>query len=116
METISTIKSSPARRWTHGILVEGTIELTQYYIAFKPTIATEYLGFLQWSEFKNIRRLRRSLFRPPAIQITRINDNHSLILCIEEIEEWMSAVTSVHFTYTQSTVIEQNLDPSSSDS
>ena len=116
METISTIKTGPARRWTHGILVEGAIELTQYYIAFKPTIATEYIGFLQWSEYKNVIRLRKSMFRPPAFSVARTSGSHPLILCVDDIDEWMAAITSAHFSYTQLTVNEQNADTSSNDS
>jgi hypothetical protein len=96
-------------------LVDGTVEITQYYIAFKPTIATEYIGFLQWSEYRDVRRLRRSMFRPPAIQITRSNESHSLILCVEDIDEWMSAISAAHDSYKQSALIVQNDDKTSDD-
>jgi hypothetical protein len=106
MDVISTLKTSPARRWIYSSLVEGTIELTQYYIAFMPTIATEHIGFLQWHEFKSVRSVKKNLFRPAAIHIARIGGKQPIILCVENIDEWMSAISKVQMSYAQSTSAE----------
>lgn len=110
MDIISTLKTSPARRWIFSSLVEGTIELTQYYVAFKPTLATEHIGFLQWHEFKGVRILAKNLFRPAAIHIDRRGGIRPLIICVENTDEWSTAISEAYLTYVKSSLDVMEID------